>query len=153
MRLDDLFPRNYNIEKNLQSQYNSIKDGTSFLKGSEHAEIFLFAMAIGLRRGMRKKLETPYPLVVCTGFGPKDRAMIVSVALKEKGQEVLADRNEIRKIAEEYANAGIDEVIELANIMPSEAAIAIVEEDIMNATKGLKPEENLERGSSGDDVH
>ena len=146
MKLDDLFPRNYNIEKSLQSQYNSIKDGQSFLKGSEHAEIFLFAMAIGLRRGERKKLESPYPLVVCSGFRPKDRAMIVSVALKEKGQEVLADRNEIRKIAEEYANAGIEEVIELANMMPSEGAIAIVEEEILKVAKGLRPEENQEKG-------
>ncbi len=130
-RIDDLFGRNYNIERSLQKDYNQLKESRALFEGKENADIFLLAMALGLKSRTRKRLEVPWGIVNTPGFSAEAKALIVSIAVKEGGASVLSDRNEIRRIAEEYANGGFEELKEISKSVPAEQASAILETEMI----------------------
>lgn len=101
------FPRNYNIEKSYQKEYNELKR-KGFFKDKDNTIIFIFSMIFGFNAKKSKSLKDPYPVVNCTGFDDESAWLIASIAIKEKGMEVLNDMNDIRKIAERYANGGFE---------------------------------------------
>jgi hypothetical protein len=134
-KLDDLFPRNYNIEKKFQKEYNNLKEKSQLFEDKENTDIFLFAMALGVKNKEKKKLVAPYPVINCTGFDSKARALITSVAISEKGIEVISDRNEIRRIAEEYANAGFAELDRIVKGKSTRKVVTELEEEIVGKLK------------------
>lgn len=85
---------------------------------ASRAELFLFAMAIGLNEGRRKPLGASRGLVQDSAipgngnfYGVSNAmSLIFSLALselrKEGNAENIHDLNEARKIAQEYANTG-----------------------------------------------
>lgn len=97
------------IDKSDRDLYNIIKRESIFL-GKGDKELFIIAMAFGFKNKARISL----PNRETSGYTRtsyltlQDKALIYAVALKEKGSvEVLSDKEEVFKIAEEYAHGGI----------------------------------------------
>jgi len=70
-------------------------------------EQFLFAMAIGFKNGMRRPLKTKEGFFLIKDLRPEDDALLNAVTMFAEGPEILSDKGEVFKIAEEYAHAGI----------------------------------------------
>jgi hypothetical protein len=74
----------------------------------ENKDQFLFAMSLGFKHGVRRPLNTREGFFLAKNLRPKDEALIDSVAIYEThSADVLAGREEVFRIAEEYAHAGI----------------------------------------------
>lgn len=102
--------RNLNLDKAKRDKYDRLEsDASSILKDSEHAEVFIQAMAVAVNEGTRMELDDPYPLINMSSLTEEQEWLIKAVAVAEtKGVEVLTQPRMMVKIAEEYANAGID---------------------------------------------
>ncbi|MBT6690524.1 hypothetical protein HN903_02010 [archaeon] len=106
--LKERFPRNYNIEKKYQKDYNDLKKKNILFKDRTFNDIFMISLALGFKNKCPKNLKSPYPVVNCNAFDVKSTWIIASLAIKEKGIGVLSDMVEIRKTAEKYANGGFE---------------------------------------------
>ncbi len=100
------------VDKRDRKLYDEIE----FFKSRSRKEQFLLAMSYGFKNNISKKIDKQEGFFLIKDMRPEDEALIYSVALKHYGKiEVLANKNEIYQIAEEYARAGIkllhDEVI------------------------------------------
>lgn len=74
-------------------------------------DIFSLALAFGYEKGMRVPIETKDNFINKTNFGEILPSLINALAItkSEKGIEILAeDPSEIYRIAEEYANGGLE---------------------------------------------
>ena len=101
----DQFPRNFNIEKSQQEEYNELQEEGVFEETS-HLDVFLMALALGWENDMRDSLDDSYPLVNTQSMSDRQVWMVASIAIKEEGVSVLNDLTQVRKIADEYANGG-----------------------------------------------
>lgn len=81
---------------------------------SERIDLFLFAMALGIESGKKKELDQKVGVILAQSVKPFQMSMIFSVLVDD-----LRKRNEIEKIgnqdeaftvAQEYANAGFEEI-------------------------------------------
>jgi hypothetical protein len=106
--LKSRFPRNYNIEKNDMKMYNKLEESNEIFKNKNHKDIFLMSLVLGFKNKVSKRMNSPYPLINCSSFTNRETWLIASIAIEDKGLGVLNDMNEIRKIAEGYANAGFE---------------------------------------------
>lgn len=71
-------------------------------------EEFLFAMAVGFNRRIRRPLQTREGFFLSKDMTPHDEALIDVVAIAETSSaEILSDKEMVFRIAEEYAHAGI----------------------------------------------
>lgn len=110
MSLKEELPRNFNLEKSEQEDYNKIKD--ILQEGSEDLDftlldVFVLSAAIGYKEGVGpKELDNPYPLINTRGISDGQFWVLVSLAVEEQGISVLSDVKEIRKISEGYAKSG-----------------------------------------------
>lgn len=107
-------PRELLISKKNHKFYEELKAGKHLpeLKGYDMAYLFAIAMAYGVH------YKKPKPIPSGEGKASISRAaldknfewLIRAVALSEADEniEVLPDQNKIYKLAEEYANGGID---------------------------------------------
>lgn len=96
------------ISKSDRSIYNKFKYDDNPFKGRKNREIFIIAVALGYKLGTRTKLEKPdeqYDHV--ENFGEEINTIIKAIAVEEEGIEVLDDKVEVYKIADEYAATGI----------------------------------------------
>lgn len=77
--------------------------------GKHMKDVFIFAMAIGFRLGERRKLESRKDIADIDVFKENERILINSVAVRTEGEaKVLMDEEAVFKIAEEFANGGIN---------------------------------------------
>ena len=83
-------------------------------------DLFLFATLVGYRRGDRKSLEKGVGIFSWAQFSAQEDVPVLrALAIAETGDvTVLASRNELLTIAEEYANGGIVEIREQVAEMP-----------------------------------
>ena len=99
-------PDRLNVDKADRKLYDRI--GSELFDGKTRKEQFLFAMAYGVRSRTRRSLNTRDGFFFTKDLHPEDESLINAVALNETGSaEVLADRNAVYTIVEEYAHAGI----------------------------------------------
>lgn len=71
-------------------------------------EQFLFAMAVGFEKGVRRELEKRKELFNLKDLKLEDEALINAIAINEtKSISIISQKNEVYKIAEEYAHGGI----------------------------------------------
>lgn len=105
--------RDIGVEKSKHGLYEELKEkkGSPFYKVSLR-DIFLFTVGFGRKHGDRQELEGKTHWM----FG-RDRLtdeqewVIKSIAVKETGTpEVLRDEKQVYRIAQEYANGGIEEL-------------------------------------------
>jgi len=84
-----------------------------FFKGLTRKEQFLFAMAFGFINKVSNPIKTRENFFLTKDLKPDDEALMDSVALfKEKNIEILAKTEDVYKIAEEYAHAGIKLIVD-----------------------------------------
>ncbi len=122
--------RNLNLDKAKRDKYDRLEsDASSILKGSEHAEVFMQAMALGVRERSKKPLDDPYPLINMSSVTEEQEWLIKAVAVAEAGGvEILNQPRQMIKIAEEYANGGIDLLFDRTYRGPGEYAKRLEEE-------------------------
>ena len=90
-------------------EYQILREETSFFQKGGNPEIFIMAMALGFKKGIKTPLKKGKEGVVrLTYFKEENISMIKAVAIIDtKSVEVLSDKEKIYSIAEEYANTGI----------------------------------------------
>lgn len=88
--------------------YKKIKEQGMFQKGT-NKELFLFAMAIGVKNEVSISLKVKENFFLTKDFRPEDEALINAVALWEEDYsiDILPNKERTYQIAEEYAHAGI----------------------------------------------
>lgn len=99
-------PRNHEIYKKLSDKNNV----ASPFQGREFADIFIYSMAIGYHMKIRVPLKKKLGLFLVNVI--KNREWILnSIAVAEINSiDVLLRKQEVIRIAEEYANGGIKEL-------------------------------------------
>lgn len=79
---------------------------------SDRIELFLFAVALGLKEGIRTPLTSKHGFILATSVSGNDFAMalmdslLVSEARAANEDEKIGVRDEAFSVAEEYANTG-----------------------------------------------
>ncbi len=118
-----------NIDKNKKEMWNKIKISILF-KNMGNPEIFLLALALGIKHGKRKKISKSSTLFRIRDLR-NDVWVVLSIGFSElKDITVFETREGARmalKICEEYANSGIEILNELTK-KPSEFTINLIEE-------------------------
>ena len=110
MGLKDSFGRNLNIDKKSKKLYDDILSGLCF-QGFEKKYVFMLSLALAYNRKLKPKKIERYPLLNTESFSRKDVWLMAAVAVEHTGSlSILNDLNEVRKIAEEYAMAGLQEL-------------------------------------------
>lgn len=78
------------------------------LRDTTRREQFLLAMAYGFGNDVRRELEQRDEFFFRKDLRPGDEAILDAVAIEAEGSaEVLADKERVLSIAQEYAHAGI----------------------------------------------
>jgi hypothetical protein len=114
MEIRFAFGRNINISKELRKRYDKLQKGFLF-KDREAKNIFMISMALGFINKSREKVKNPSPLLNIASFSDEDLWLMVAIAVEEKeGLSVLSNITEVKRIASEYANAGLIYLEELS---------------------------------------
>jgi len=101
-------PDRLSIDKSDRELYDHDAISGEILAGRTRKEQFLFAMAIGFKSQVKRPLDSREGFFLAKDMGPEDEALIDVVAIYDTGSaDVLADREAVFRIAEEYAHAGI----------------------------------------------
>jgi hypothetical protein len=105
-------PRELAIEKSKHPFYDKLKKGEYLpeFKGQEMVYLFAMAMAYGVYHKKRKPLKG-FQRSVSRSFMEKEFGWLikaVAISVSEEGVDVIPDQANIYKIAEEYANGGIE---------------------------------------------
>lgn len=79
----------------------------SFLRGRENRELFMIALAYGIKNDLRIPIEQKEEFVRREYLRQDEWAILYSIAYAKLGVEKISDLKEIFKIAEEYAHGGI----------------------------------------------
>jgi hypothetical protein len=83
-------------------------------------EQFILAMATGLKNGVKRPLVTKEGIFFVKDLRSEDEALIGAVALHDSGSvEVLGSKQEMYRIAEEYARAGIRLISDMLRSVPN----------------------------------
>ncbi len=99
-QLDRLF-----IEK---GEREKLYDKIEIFGEKSRKEQFLFAMAFGFKNKIKRPLGTKEGFFLTKDLRVEDEALMDIVAVYDTGSaDILSDRGEVFKIAEEYAHAGI----------------------------------------------
>ncbi|MHC1572699.1 MAG: hypothetical protein ACXQTL_08185 [Methanosarcinales archaeon] len=101
-------PDRLSIDKSDRELYDHDTISSEIFSGRTRKEQFLFAMAIGFKSQVRRRLDSKEGFFLAKDMGPEDEALMDAVAIHDTGSaDVLADREAVFRIAEEYAHAGI----------------------------------------------
>ena len=101
-------PDRLDIDKTDRTLYDNDIIQNEIFEGKTRKEQFLFAMSIGFRNGVRSPLNVGDGFFLSKDMRSEDEALIDSLALFiSESEDTLSDREEVFKIAEEYAHAGI----------------------------------------------
>jgi hypothetical protein len=95
------------IEKGDRDLYKGIK-GEDMFSGKDTKELFIIALAFGFKNKVRKSFQNREGYVRTEYLTDKDKALLYAIALKEADSvDILSDKEEVFKIAEEYAHGGV----------------------------------------------
>ena len=101
-------PDRLDKDKSDRALYDNDILQNEIFQGKTRKEQFLFAMSIGFRNSIRSPLNVGDGFFLSKDMRSEDEALIDSVALFiSESEDILSDREEVFKIAEEYAHAGI----------------------------------------------
>ena len=96
------------IEESKKGKYEYLKKEDIF-KDKSNKDLFLLAMVIGFKNNLRKELKRKNGFVRTEYLNEDDIALIDALGLEETDNtEFLLDQEKIFEIAEEFANTGID---------------------------------------------
>jgi hypothetical protein len=95
------------VDEKDRELYDRLKT-TDIFEGKTRKEQFLFALAVGFGRGVKRPLQNRDRFFFAKDMTPGDEALLSAVAATDADSlEVLPDRARVFRIAEEYAHAGI----------------------------------------------
>ena len=97
-------PDRINIDKNDRELYNKLEE---VFQGKTRKEQFLFAMAFGFKNDVRRPLKTKEGFFLIKDLRPEDEALLNALAMFRSGPEILSNKEEAFRMAEEYAHAGV----------------------------------------------
>ncbi|MYB66989.1 MAG: hypothetical protein F4X75_00630 [Gemmatimonadetes bacterium] len=103
-------------------------------------DMFMLATSAGFTRRRRLPLSSQREIFRWPVFSPQEDIPILrAIAIAETGSTtVLTDQNQLLTIAEEYANAGIDQIRRQIADQPGMPLESLVNFLIDNATRGSK---------------
>ena len=103
-----------NVDEFYDGAHGAITKKRSIFYNKRLIDIFLLAMAIGKKTESRKKLKKPSITLNRESFTKKEIWMMCSVVLSDDKAdlETITHPKEIVKTCEEYANGGIDKVMD-----------------------------------------
>lgn len=102
-KIDRLF-----VDKKDIDDFNRLKEKDSPFAGCQNKDIFLAAMVVGFNEGSKIELKSKEGYVREEYLTEEDRTLIKSIAIAEdKDLKVLADKQKVFLIAEQYATGGI----------------------------------------------
>ena len=110
---DQKYEKDYNSltgrdEKEIEEKYIN-----SPFFGRTNRDIFLYAMALGFFHKKRIKLESPRNNISWNALKDEGEWLVYSVAIAEKNDlSVLLNMKEVAEIAEEYANGGLQYLLD-----------------------------------------
>lgn len=112
---DVAFPRDIRIDESLREEYNRfVNRSTSPFYGVEQSDLLVLAAAVGWDARRRVKSENRYVLFGRSALSDRQEWILRSIAIAEwNGVEILNNGRETTRIAEEYANGGMRELVEL----------------------------------------
>lgn len=103
-------------------------------RGRDSKELFLLAVATGLRNQVRRPLETRHEFVRTEYFNDRDMALLHAAAVSETGDlNVIGDRSAVLDVAEEYAHAGIRLLADMIDGSPHEGFEKAFEKELYEA--------------------
>ena len=107
--LDIKFPE-INVDKAKSHMYNELDtDPDSPFRNTTQAAIFIFAMAYAKKNRLTPKQLTAGAKLPANVFGHEMRTIMRSIMIDETNDVyAIGDNMQLRKLCEEYANAGID---------------------------------------------
>lgn len=107
-------PDRLNIDKKTDRELYDALDNEKMLRFKDKGGIrtrkeqFLFAMSIGFKNKSKRPLESKEGFFLLKDMRPDEEALINAVAIADTDSiEVLSKKEDVFKIAEEYAHAGI----------------------------------------------
>ena len=101
------------IEKLDRRSYEKLRDENFFVKNNRNKDLFLFAVAMGVYYNESKEIGKREGYILEDRLDPEDHALLKAVALYHtKDIGVLKSQQQVFKIAEEYANAGIKIIVD-----------------------------------------
>ena len=83
-----------------------------------YTKIFIAAMALGYKKGLKKKLKKRENALHGPSFTPQEKWLMIALYMKENtkhGVNVLFEPDEIFNLAEEYANGGLQSLWDIYN--------------------------------------
>jgi hypothetical protein len=96
------------IDSDDRRKYEEIKKVIDFLSDKDTKDLFIFAMLNGFKNNQRKQLNRREGFVRTEYLHDQDLAIIKSIAINYESFDILTDLDNVFKIAEELAHAGID---------------------------------------------
>lgn len=104
-------PDRINIDKNDREIYNSLdQEEILKFKGGRRTrrEQFIFSLAVGFNNNVKSEIENKEGWFNSRELQPEDYAILDAIALYDTGTvDILAKKDLVFKIAEEYAHTGI----------------------------------------------
>jgi|WetSurMetagenome_2_1015567.scaffolds.fasta_scaffold241602_2 dnd system-associated protein 4 len=112
-----LVPDRINIDKKDRELYEKLDSEELFKKSRRsRKEQFMFAMALGFKNGIHVPLESREGFFLYKDMSTSDEALFNTVAITDQNTvDILADKKEVFRIAEEYAHGGISLLIDDLN--------------------------------------
>jgi len=133
----------YIEEGDKEKFYNKI----NIIEGMDRKDQFLVAMSVGFKNNSRKSIRKKHVLFKSKNIelDKNAAALVNAVALSSTDDvEILTDKIEVYKIAEEYANSGIRIMKNKADQVQIGNYLKIFEKDVIDSYKNLKSFENNE---------
>jgi len=130
-RLTADWPRHisYDISNEEVKAYYNADEGSvtwkqSFFYEKRLADIFLCAMSIGKKNNNRRIIKNKKDTIRKDAFSEKDVWLMIATALSEDMAElaVLENPNDVIRVCEEYANAGIEDLMYIDKSNPQDSA-------------------------------
>lgn len=104
------------MEKTDRSFYRDLTDQKeSPFYGKDLLDVFICAVALGFKNRARKSLKTKEGFILLSTIEKNDEAMwlLRVVGVQARGLDIIGNKEEILKIAEEYANGGIKDLYKI----------------------------------------
>lgn len=135
-----------NIEK---GERENLYDKINLFKEKSRKEQFLFAMTIGFKNKVKRALKTKNGFFLIKDMRPEDEALLNVVAIYDTNSvEVLSNKEEVFKIAEEYAHAGVKLLYDKIESTQSGTFEKQFEKELFDIYKELDLDEEDERDTS-----
>ena len=86
---------------------------------ANYTKIFIAAMALGYKKGLKKKLKKMENALHGPSFTPQEKWLMIALYMKENtkhGVNVLFEPDEIFNLAEEYASGGLQSLWDIYNL-------------------------------------